>query len=168
MDVDGVPPPGPSDIPFEEDTPTCKFSVRFLVACELMAEADTSIEAPPSLLPARKYCDITGLEVRIHSVSVSNSAERDSGKLYRPSHWVALSRQERLPIDQRLGKYSRDPFHHDANSRRVSEHGCSARLPSGARCEPYREIVHPLSDVGEMVIVEGRSYIVHHTIEKYT
>lgn len=24
MDVDGVPPPGPSNAPFEEDTPTCK------------------------------------------------------------------------------------------------------------------------------------------------
>jgi len=45
MDVDGVPPSGPSDTPYEEDTPTY-----------------TSIEAPPSLLPARKYCDITGLE----------------------------------------------------------------------------------------------------------
>lgn len=28
-------------------------------------DTDTSIEAPPSLLPARKYCDITGLEARI-------------------------------------------------------------------------------------------------------
>ncbi|KAG8221716.1 hypothetical protein J3R82DRAFT_2004 [Butyriboletus roseoflavus] len=27
--------------------------------------ADTSIEAPPSLLPPRHYCDITGLEVRL-------------------------------------------------------------------------------------------------------
>ena len=31
-------------------------------------ETDTSIEAPPSLLPARKYCDITGLEACTHSV----------------------------------------------------------------------------------------------------
>ncbi|KAF9788042.1 hypothetical protein BJ322DRAFT_1209138 [Thelephora terrestris] len=57
MDVDGVPPPGPSDIPFEEDTPTY-----------------TSIEAPPSLLPARKYCDITGLEARIHSANYTDPA----------------------------------------------------------------------------------------------
>jgi INO80 complex subunit C len=27
---------------------------------------DTTIEASPSVLPQRKYCDITGLEVRLH------------------------------------------------------------------------------------------------------
>jgi len=66
MDVDGVPPSGSSDIPFEEDTPTCKSSYM----CEISYAddvTDTSIEAPPSLLPARKYCDITGLEARILS-----------------------------------------------------------------------------------------------------
>ncbi|KAH7890302.1 YL1 nuclear protein C-terminal domain-containing protein [Phlebopus sp. FC_14] len=57
MDVDAVdanapPPPSPSQQPavkphtvLEEDVPTY-----------------TSIEAPPSLLPQRHYCDITGLE----------------------------------------------------------------------------------------------------------
>ena len=75
MDVDGAPPPGPSDVPFEEDTPTCKLSMMFIAVYELMAGADTSIEAPPSLLPARKYCDITGLEARIHSVCVTTSVE---------------------------------------------------------------------------------------------
>ena len=28
------------------------------------ADPDTSVEAPPSLLPAKRYCDITGLQVR--------------------------------------------------------------------------------------------------------
>lgn len=28
--------------------------------------SDASIEAPPSLMPQRHYCDITGLEVRHH------------------------------------------------------------------------------------------------------
>ncbi|KAI0794816.1 hypothetical protein C8Q75DRAFT_712597, partial [Abortiporus biennis] len=41
MDVDGVTP----DMTPEEDIPTY-----------------SSIEAPPSLLPQRRYCDITGLE----------------------------------------------------------------------------------------------------------
>lgn len=70
MDVDGVPPPGPSNSAFEEDTPTCKSSCfkRFTVVFLTGGEIDTSIEAPPSLLPARKYCDITGLEARTHSV----------------------------------------------------------------------------------------------------
>ena len=27
---------------------------------------DSSIEAPPSILPQKRYCDITGLEVRRH------------------------------------------------------------------------------------------------------
>ena len=30
---------------------------------------DLSIEAPPSVLPQRRYCDITGLEVRESSES---------------------------------------------------------------------------------------------------
>lgn len=65
MDVDGVPPPATSDVPFEEDTPTCKSGcLGFTIA---NGDTDTSIEAPPSLLPARKYCDITGLEARILS-----------------------------------------------------------------------------------------------------
>jgi INO80 complex subunit C len=69
MDVDGVLPPGPSNAPFEEDTPTCK--PVCLEGPSLLSnwrcDIDTSIEAPPSLLPARKYCDITGLEARTHS-----------------------------------------------------------------------------------------------------
>ena len=35
--------------------------------CHPLAETgglDLSIEAPPSVLPQRRYCDITGLEVR--------------------------------------------------------------------------------------------------------
>ena len=37
----------------------------FVVVSYVDDGTDTSIEAPPSLLPARKYCDITGLEARI-------------------------------------------------------------------------------------------------------
>lgn len=33
--------------------------------------ADTSIEAPPSVLPQKRYCDITGLEASIVLVKVS-------------------------------------------------------------------------------------------------
>jgi hypothetical protein len=47
--------------------------VGFVVVHRSDCEIDTSIEAPPSLLPARKYCDITGLEVCILSARTFDS-----------------------------------------------------------------------------------------------
>jgi INO80 complex subunit C len=47
----------------EEDIPTCEelgLLSHFFNRCFL---SDLSIEAPPSVLPQRHYCDITGLEV---------------------------------------------------------------------------------------------------------
>jgi INO80 complex subunit C len=52
MDVDGE----------EEEIPTCE-ARRVQNAFDRLWYTDTSIEAPPSLLPPRHYCDITGLEV---------------------------------------------------------------------------------------------------------
>ncbi|KAI6044585.1 hypothetical protein EDC04DRAFT_2889653 [Pisolithus marmoratus] len=55
----------------DEDVPTCEYTVtrnlsRIFVGADIrngsVLLADTSIEAPPSLLPPRHYCDITGLE----------------------------------------------------------------------------------------------------------
>ena len=46
----------------EEDVPMCECVLMFHQSFILFL-ADTSIEAPPSLLPPRHYCDITGLEV---------------------------------------------------------------------------------------------------------
>jgi hypothetical protein len=37
---------------------------RFLYPLAELCVLDLSIEAPPSVLPQRRYCDITGLEVR--------------------------------------------------------------------------------------------------------
>lgn len=50
----------------EEELPTCLlFCLQVSFQCVSDCEgADSSIEAPPSVLPPRKYCDITGLEVR--------------------------------------------------------------------------------------------------------
>ena len=46
---------------------TCAYSCLCIVyTCSPMAqcvmELDFSVEAPPSILPAKKYCDVTGLE----------------------------------------------------------------------------------------------------------
>ena len=50
----------------DEDLPTCSLtSPRETLRSLLNLCADSSIEAPPSVLPQRKYCDITGLEVGI-------------------------------------------------------------------------------------------------------
>lgn len=42
-------------------------NMKFLVTCDF---SDVSIEAPPSMYPAKKYCDITGFEVSLHFVDV--------------------------------------------------------------------------------------------------
>ena len=49
----------------EDDVPSCMIS---FLGClnrivRLNGIVDASIEAPPSLMPQRHYCDITGLEV---------------------------------------------------------------------------------------------------------
>jgi hypothetical protein len=55
---------------------------------------DLSIEAPPSVLPQRRYCDITGLEVRGSSESqfiiVSMMTFR-TGPVHGSNHWTSLS-----------------------------------------------------------------------------
>lgn len=43
----------------------------FLPCVPLIRVVDASIEAPPSVLPQRRFCDITGLEVRIIGFSSS-------------------------------------------------------------------------------------------------
>jgi len=62
MDVDGA-----STTLDEEDVPTCTF-LPLPNSRRLTLLSDTSIEAPPSLLPPRHYCDITGLHVRLVSL----------------------------------------------------------------------------------------------------
>ena len=54
MDVDGE----------EEESVTCSCTTFSEGDLSLTVDLDTSIEAPPSFLPQRHYCDITGLEVR--------------------------------------------------------------------------------------------------------
>ena len=62
MDVDGQPA---QEDPLEDDLPTCEFQGFVLRSCfSSWCVTDASIEAPPSVLPQRRYCDITGLEVR--------------------------------------------------------------------------------------------------------
>lgn len=57
MDVDGA-PAAPLEPVF------CESRVVWTSLCYLLdAMPDSSIEAPPSILPQKKYCDITGLEV---------------------------------------------------------------------------------------------------------
>ena len=72
MDVDGEGGAGPPDPDAlaDEDLPSCTSSpvlvlVRRPHCVRLMCGlSDLSIEAPPSVLPQKHYCDITGLEAR--------------------------------------------------------------------------------------------------------
>jgi hypothetical protein len=48
---------------------TCRFLILNVYLGSAGSE-DMSIEAPPSLLPAKKYCDVTGLPVRMVQYAV--------------------------------------------------------------------------------------------------
>jgi INO80 complex subunit C len=65
MDVDGDGSAGANADALEEDYPTCELGTASVQHC-LSVSADISIEAPPSFLPQKKYCDITGLEVCLY------------------------------------------------------------------------------------------------------
>lgn len=59
----GTAAPDAPDVP---PSPAPEASERRVVpTCMCEANADTSVEAPPSLLPAKRYCDVTGLQVRL-------------------------------------------------------------------------------------------------------
>ena len=60
-------------------------------------DADTSIEAPPSVLPQSRYCDITGLEViDTLLMQLKYPGRPFAGTIYRSSNRPTLSRQERV------------------------------------------------------------------------
>lgn len=69
MDIDGQEgETKKEESPVEEDALICCESLSpLLISSEyignLMHLPDSTIEAPPSLIPATRYCDITGLEV---------------------------------------------------------------------------------------------------------
>lgn len=84
MDVDSQ-HPGQEDA-CEDDLPTCEQSVASYVSIRAHFTIDASIEAPPSVLPQRRYCDITGLEV-VTSISCAKRATlicTPPGPLHRP------------------------------------------------------------------------------------
>ena len=67
MHVDGDGDTGETRDDEEDDVPTCTSPTPRRAPAH--PPTDTSIEAPPSLLPPRHYCDITGLDVRPPAVS---------------------------------------------------------------------------------------------------
>ena len=67
MEVDGVANGDAAKVEDEEEAPTCTLwyppALTSVLSCDF--HLDTSIEAPPSILPPKRYCDITGLEVSL-------------------------------------------------------------------------------------------------------
>jgi hypothetical protein len=57
----------------EDDLPSCVVSFLgcLIRIVRLNRTVDTSIEAPPSFMPQRHYCDITGLEVRYYLYAIN-------------------------------------------------------------------------------------------------
>jgi hypothetical protein len=68
--------------------------LSLLESSGLTEHLDLSIEAPPSVLPQRRYCDITGLEVRESSQShlIVSVVKFWLGTLHGSNYWAALSR----------------------------------------------------------------------------
>jgi INO80 complex subunit C len=53
------------------DIPSCKRDFSGFAYAPIDSRTiDFSIESPPSFLPMKRYCDITGLEVNLHSILV--------------------------------------------------------------------------------------------------
>jgi hypothetical protein len=63
MEVDGAANGETPKVEDEEEVPTCMLLAGMNSVNVLSFALDTSIEAPPSILPPKRYCDITGLEV---------------------------------------------------------------------------------------------------------
>ena len=70
MDVDEAadnivltPSPAKLHLIQDEDLPTCMLHNLICFIYSYRNQIDASIEAPPSFLPQKHYCDITGLEV---------------------------------------------------------------------------------------------------------
>lgn len=64
-------PTAASEIP--DEVPSCMFCTLNKAKFLSRIAIDTTIEAPPSVLPHRHLCDITGLEVRGNIDSSGNS-----------------------------------------------------------------------------------------------
>lgn len=84
MEVDGAAVAG-------DDMPSCGWPVAFVLTSGLAEDCgiDLSIEAPPSVLPQRRYCDITGLEVRESSqwqIMVSVGLPRHLTRIQSPGY----------------------------------------------------------------------------------
>ena len=89
-----------------EEAPTCECcKLYFIDVCCSLYIADTMIEAPPSVIPHKHLCDITGLEVRVNFVTMIYWYwPVMAGTIHRSNDWIALSRQERLRNHQRTGE----------------------------------------------------------------
>lgn len=97
-EIEAIDNPELLDEAFEE-APTCECCESCSVdACCSLDLVDTMIEAPPSVIPHKHLCDITGLEVRAKSVKrdISVLDCYTIGTIYRSDDWIALPRQERL------------------------------------------------------------------------
>lgn len=100
MEVDGAAAVGAL---MEDDIPSCTWPEAALSSpgpCPLSdrCRLDLSIEAPPSVLPQRRYCDITGLEVRESSALQHNFSMMEfcTGTIHGSNYGATLSRQEHL------------------------------------------------------------------------
>ena len=90
MDVDGAAAVGAV---VEDDMPSCRRSDAGSCHLAHRRDPDLSIEAPPSVLPQRRYCDITGLEVRESSKSqfIVSMARFCIGTVHGSNYWASLS-----------------------------------------------------------------------------
>ena len=108
--------------------------------------SDTSIEAPPSLLPPRHYCDITGLEVRVARVTSVCDALTSAIQAPYTDPRTGLRYHDKSVYDliKNLVR-SFSPRLPSPEQRALLESQRRKRLPLRERCQSHRQVapVHP-------------------------
>ena len=143
MDVDGVPPPVPSGTLFEEDTPTCKSEYLWglwLVPLLMMAQTR------PSKHPLRcsRRGSIATLPASRHVFSpraiLAHAETKVKANYTDPATGLRYYDKNVYQVIKGLVGFQTAHVIMITLTHDVLEHGCSARLPGGTWCEPYREV----------------------------
>jgi hypothetical protein len=134
---------GHTDEDPEEDLATCEYTCCLTVLVRtLMLSSDTSIEAPPSFLPQRKYCDITGLEVHTPAPPQLNILMMNSSFQALYTDPATGLRYHDKSVYEHIKGLVRRSSHatSDAHSR-IPERKCREGVPLGARRQSSSQVI---------------------------
>lgn len=139
MDVDGE--SGSSQVQ-DEDLPSC-MCIAACTAWGTDLSTDSSIEAPPSVLPPRKYCDITGLEVRLKWIDDLSYLTISQGPYTDPA--TGLRYHDKSIYELIKGLVRAVCNMRILIAQRFSECWCCQGVSFRERCQSYRQVAALIS-----------------------